>query len=598
MADTDPPVNDRAIRIYFMSTMVYLVLAIITLSGILYSVTSSMESVNKNATLISNNRKGDDILMSLKNSVTVNSEFDIIIPSPEKNDYGNPVVPSWVYSDTQNSYGNDFIYCPFLASNNKTQSKTTESYNSINNTYTIDSYVEASMADRSYAVSASKNLYVDGDQVIFAIANKNENNNNISCDDIKVDGKKLRLKNGKVWFYTKKAFMSKSSYSSSNVTLFVSSDESQMRNGNMSGLDRYNPTSIVGAMNNLISGKYDKIRIKMFDGEYSVPQSLSVIRDTFDGDDLVGASILFEPVSGGSSDENTEPEHDHGVVIDFGSGVLKANDVSVTFNGVSVKSDIVMSGGGLLANNASLGNVFLDGANISKLSGVVLDSLSLNNTDITVGGWVDINKGLTASASDVFLGVVEGNGSAIVNIGVKSDAYLSFVNGSKLLINNTDLTIYPRIVSNELIYLSDSEMSVYNSDIKIDNTKQQFPSLIVSIILTNDDLSIRRSSIVMNEGNADSGIRLLGGASLYMHESGLFTMGKVPHVPIVDSGAVGVSGIDTIVKKSITSGFCWKGIIFKDSDQLSSLPKSETGDAADFDYLYNRRFNLSNWKCN
>lgn len=579
-----------------MSTVIYLILAIVTISGILYSVTSSMESAKNNLNIVSNIKKGDEIFSVLKNTVSLNGDMEIVIPMPEKNAEGNPTVPSWVYSDSQNSLGNDFLYCPFLSAGNQPSDLSVVSYRSKDDGYEVSGYADNLMAGRQYAINSSKNMVVNGENVIFAIATLNKKEKDVSCDDIFVNGKKLRIKNGKVWSFTDKLFSQKGDGAGGSAVLFVSSDEQQLLKGNMSGLDKFNPTSISSALSSVMYGRYNNINIRFYDGEYIIPNGF--LRTGFDKDgyELSSVSITFESINKTNNFRDELSSRSHGVKIipEVASSNFELKNTNLVINDVLMDLNIRLSNGRIALNNTEIDALSILNSDEAMIRNSRLGSFNSINSDVTFTDNVSVDGYLLASNSELSVSAKNNDTPNLFRVGGGDHSIGVIIDkGSSLNVKDSFVEISTS-ESDYMMRAMDSSVSFYGSVV---NLRKIGGGSAEGGIISDRDFVFLNSGVTLSEDtNLTYGFNIYSGGRAKIDSSSVFSYGNIPNISIVDNGMSFVSGGMVNVKRSPLSGVCWSGPIFKNSGaNLSSPVKPEVDDGY---YDYNKMTNRSNWQCN
>lgn len=578
-----------------MSTVIYLILAIVTVSGILYSVTSSMENAKNNLNVISNVKKGDEIFSVLKNTVTLNSDMEIVVPMPDKNKEGNPVVPSWVYGDSQNSFGSDFLYCPFLSSGNQPPELNVVSYNSKNNDYEVSGYSDNLLAGRQYAVSASKNMSVNGENVIFAIATLNKKEKDVSCDDIFVSGKKLRIKNGKVWSFADKLFSQRGGGSGSRAVIFVSSDEQQLLKGNMSGFDKFNPTSISSALSGIMYGKYSDVNIKLYDGEYVIPSAFARIGVDKSGYELSSVKVTFESLDKTNNGDISLSSREHGVKMmqDADSSGFEFKNTELVINDVSVNFNIDLYNGKLVLNNTDIGSLSVINSGNSAIRNSRLGAFRAVNSEVLFTDSVNIDGYMTASNSLISIVSKDNDSQNMFVVGGANAIGLRIDDNSSLIVKDSFVDV-STTEDDYVIKAIGSTVSFNGSFLRLGKVGG---GLVNVGVLSEGDFAFSRSSVSMyDDTSLNYGFDINSGGRVKVNSSSIFTYGNVPQLSIVDNGISFASGEGVNIRQSPVSGACWSGSIFKNSiGGLSSPSKPEIDDGY---YEHNKIVNKTNWQCN
>lgn len=576
-----------------MSTMIYLVLAVITLSGILYSVTSSMDSAKNNIKIMENTRKGDEIFSVLKSASTLNEDMKIIIPMPDKNSDENPIVPSWVYGDTQNSFGDDFIYCPFLSSDDDPLDLDTVQYKSKDNDYAVSGYNDELLAGREYAVTASKGLVVNGENVVFALATLNKSNKKPSCEDIYVQGKKLRIGGGKVWFFTDKSFSQKNNVYGGSVVLFVSSDSSQLINGNMSGSDKLNPTSLSSALSGILSGKYSDVRIKFYEGEYVIPRNFMKIGYDRNGYDLSGLKVVFEPIESVGVKFGNKPTHTHNVKINSSQeyDLLGFENADVFINDIETNFELKVSNGSVNLNNAEISGLITYNSKNSSVKNSVIGYYYSINSKISFSDEVIVKGGVSVSQTDIDISSNSDDykGSFIVGADKEKTGNIIINGGSSITTKNMYLEVNMND-SDFAIKADDSNIGFYSSEFLIKKM-----GVVNNVILSNSDVYLYSNYWKLAASFVNNGLNVYGGGRLHINDSSLFFDGSVPKYGVLDNGLSFVSGNNVSIKSSDSTGLCWYGSIFNNSINGLSTPTKPTVD--DDYYNHNKMVNKSSWSC-
>lgn len=569
----------------------------------LYMVTQNQQLIIQSQQNKSTLMLWKSMLISKAKAVGINNE--IILPYGE-NKNNHHIVPSWVYFNTKNPWGQDFIYCPYSKNNQSFNASVKLNSTTSYNVQLLKSYATSfNNAQRDYVSSSTPN-HISTDIKAFIISPTPSSSGILpSCNQIVYDSTNTiyKVNNGLVEVIT-----------NNDLDTFL-----QLANTNNANSGAFYTNTIQGdssATNNtlntnlayLIGQDVAKAYLKLPAGTHNIQDTiLNEFRDS--NNDTPKVLVLEGDSSGGTIISTTASK-----------STLSFNNYKVTFRNVSLTNKIALDfeDSFLSSEFSTFSNLKLTNSSL-KIKETTNISGSANINSVRKNAIVAVKSKIIVAPSKT-LNIYEANTGNIADYALHLENSTATLSGTLNIYKN--ITNSPTILSynstlnlgsnstgiSSIINFEKNTVSTYRSDIELDNTSTFTLGAGSSVnlsgkstygIFNNGVVDSRNSKIITKEiGVNNSAIYLNSGGNLYMNGDSSSIVGnsdasKRPTYAIYDGGGrtIGGSG-NTLYGKTN----CYFGTLFTYSKANSSSNEFALLLAAEF-RLFASQMNTSNWAC-